>query len=89
VLEEAGVKSSTIAQISGPPEERMHELREHVLFLLHNRGMQHLLEAMIAVIEKQNADRPEAYLQLLITDLRQTYNNYMARYDDEDLDEDP
>lgn len=78
------MKSSTIAQISGPPEERMHELREHVLFLLHNRGMQHLLEAMISAIEKKNADRPEPYMALLATDLRRTYDNYMKRYADED-----
>ena len=65
----------------GGPEARLQELKEHALFLFHNRGMQDLLMSMIAVLE--DTTRGEPYMERLIVDLKVTLKNYKARYDDE------
>ncbi len=62
----------------GGPEARLKELKEHVLFLFHNRGAQDLLTAMIAVLEDMPSREP--YLEKLIVDLKITLKNYKARY---------
>jgi hypothetical protein len=79
---------------NGPPEARMKELEEHVLFILHNRGMQHLLTALITVV-KTMPDTPARapyagkYLKTLARDLQTTLDHYMARYElDPDLPQD-
>jgi len=65
----------------GPPDARFQELKEHVLFLFHNRGMQDLLTTMIAVLE--GTTRGEPYMERLIVDLKTTLKNYKARHGDE------
>lgn len=66
---------------AGPPTDRMRELRRIVLFLMNNRGMQDLLQAMIDVLEEMNARRREAYIATLIADLQRTRTHYMQRYE--------
>jgi hypothetical protein len=66
---------------AGPPAERMRELRSIALFLMNNRGMQDLLQAMIEVLEEMNAARRETYIETLIRDLQKTRAHYMARYE--------
>lgn len=71
--------SSTLEQI-GPIDanDRQQELRRHVQFILHNRGLQDLLDALILVL--QDNSRGEIYMRRLIADLHNTQANYMERY---------
>lgn len=67
----------------GDAKGRMKELRALVTFVLHNRGMDHLLQAMIAVLKSAPYARKD-YIKLLISDLETTLKHYEARWYDEE-----